>query len=152
MRQDCLEDLLCYKAAETWQPTLFEFLQTAMRRLEEGEHVYTRVEDGVLIHYGWLIERQEVAYFPEVDQKFRMPPQSAVLYDYFTHPAYRGRGLYQCSLHEMSCDAANIAGTEFIYISVVAGNAPSRHSIEKADFEYQSSLYRKVVLGLRVRS
>jgi RimJ/RimL family protein N-acetyltransferase len=52
----------------------------------------------------------------------------------------------------MSADAANIAGTEFIYISVVADNAPSRHSIEKAGFEYQSSLYRKVVLGVRVRS
>ena len=152
MRRDCLEDLLCYKAAETWQPRLFEFLQIAMQRLEEGEHVYTLVEDGVLVHYGWLIERQDVAYFPEVDQKFRMPPQSAVLYDYFTHPACRGRGLYQGSLREMSSDAANIAGTEFIYISVVAGNAPSRHSIEKAGFEYQSSLHRKVVLGVRVRS
>ncbi|HEV8040009.1 MAG TPA: GNAT family N-acetyltransferase [Bryobacteraceae bacterium] len=152
MRRDCLEDLLCYRAAETWQPTLFEFLQTAMQRLEEGEHVYTLVENGLLVHYGWLIERQDVAYFPEVDQKFPMPPQSAVLYDYFTHPASRGRRLYQCSLREMSADAANIAGTEFIYISVVADNAPSRHSIEKAGFEYQSSLYRKVVLGVRVRS
>ena len=151
MRRDCLEDLLCYKAVETWQPSLFEFLQSAMQRLEEGEHVYTMAEDGVLVHYGWLIERQEVAYFPEVDQKFQMPPHSAVLYDYFTHQSWRGHGLYQCSLREMALDAANIPETEFIYISVVASNAPSRHSIEKAGFEYQSSLYRKAVVGVRLR-
>jgi hypothetical protein len=55
--RDRLEDLACYAPAEGWQPAADAFLRTASERLENGEHCYTRVEDGVLAHYGWLVDR-----------------------------------------------------------------------------------------------
>src|SRR5262249_16353315 len=54
-----LEDLACYAPAEGWQPTTDAFLRAASERLENGEHCYTRVEEGVLAHCGWLVDHRE---------------------------------------------------------------------------------------------
>ena len=151
MRRDCLEDLLLYVPSESWQPTLSEFLREAMHRLGGGHHVYTRVLDGRLVHYGWLIERQLECELTEVNQKLTWPPNSAVLYDYYTHPLYRGKGLYKNSLQQMLECAATIPGTEHICISVSQDNIASRHVIEGAGFTYERSLFQRFRFGVTKR-
>lgn len=144
--RDNLSHLLGFRPLESWD-TRDGFLSTALRRLESAQHVYTRYEDQQLVHYGWLIERQDKSFFTEVSQEFEYPPNSAVLFDFYTHPGYRGRGYYYASLLQMLHDAAEIPGTEYIYISVLADNTPSRHVIEKAGFCYQGSLFHTRHLG-----
>jgi len=100
-----------------------------------------------LVHYGWLIERQRKSYISEVGHEIYLPPDSAVLTDYYTHPAARGQGLYRQSLKQMLHDAALIPGTKHIFIAVLANNRPSRHVIEKVGFTYQFSLFTKKVGG-----
>ncbi|HKP13783.1 MAG TPA: GNAT family N-acetyltransferase, partial [Blastocatellia bacterium] len=143
MRRDCLEDLLAYEPAEGWQPPKDEFLRHAAEGLENGAHIYTYVEGGRLLHYGWLIERQTESVISEVGQTNYLPPDAAVLADYYSHPMARGRGLYQKSLSQMLHDAAAIRGTRRIYIGVMADNGPSRHVIEKLGFVYQYSFFRQ---------
>jgi RimJ/RimL family protein N-acetyltransferase len=109
--------------------------------------VYTLVEDGRLVHYGWLSERQQKSNISEVEQDFYLPPESAVLADFYTHPAARGKGLYQQSLRQMLRDAALVAGTRHIFIGVMADNLPSRHVIEKVGFNYQFSFFARTVGG-----
>ena len=75
MARDRFEDLACYAPAERWQPTTDAFLQSATERLENGEHCYTHVEDGVLAHYGWLVDRQERTFMAEVHQAWTLPPE-----------------------------------------------------------------------------
>ncbi|MFL6213176.1 MAG: GNAT family N-acetyltransferase [Blastocatellia bacterium] len=143
MKRDCLDDLLAYEPAEGWQPPKDEFLRHAAEALETGAHIYTYVEGGRLLHYGWLIERQTESVLSEVGQTNYLPPDAAVLADYYSHPLARGRGLYQKSLSQMLHDAAAISGTRRIYIGVMADNGPSRHVIEKLGFVYQYSFFRQ---------
>jgi CelD/BcsL family acetyltransferase involved in cellulose biosynthesis/RimJ/RimL family protein N-acetyltransferase len=147
MRRDCLRDLILYAPTESWQPRLDEFLRTAAERLEKGEHVYTLVQDGRLACWGWMIEQQAQAFISEVGQTLEMPPSSTVLYDYYTHPGYRGRGLYQQALMQMAYDAANIPGVQYIYIGALKDNRASCRAIEKTGFEYQRSLVAVRRLG-----
>jgi RimJ/RimL family protein N-acetyltransferase len=150
MSRDCLADLLSFQVMEAWQARR-DFLAQSLKRLEEGIHVYTRAEHGRLVHYGWLIERQERAFFPEVGQPFQFPPGSAVLFDFYTDPSVRGRGLYQASLRQMLHDAAAIPGTRQVYICVLADNGPSRHVIEKVGFRHEISLFRRLRWGRAAR-
>lgn len=143
MKRDCLEDLLAYQPAEAWQPPRDEFLRHAAEGLENGAHVYTYAEGGRLLHYGWLIERQTESFLSEVGQTNYLPPDAAVLADFYSHPLARGRGLYQKSLSQMLHEAAAIRGTRHIYIGVMANNGPSRHVIEKLGFVYQYSFFRQ---------
>jgi RimJ/RimL family protein N-acetyltransferase len=70
-----------------------------------------------------------------------MLPGSAALFDFFTHPQARGKGLYQAAMQQMLHDASCIPNTSQVYISVMADNVASRHAIEKIGFKYKCSLY-----------
>jgi RimJ/RimL family protein N-acetyltransferase len=110
------------------------------RRRIAGNHLYSVVEDGVLVHYGWLAARQERAPDEQIGLVFIPPRGSAALWDYFTHPIARGRGLYRDSLWQCMHDAVEIDGARQVFIYVYTDNPVSRHAIEKAGFEYYGSL------------
>lgn len=147
MKKDCLEDLLLYHPAESWQPVESEFLGQAWSNIEAGQHVYTYADAGELQHWGWLIPQQRKSILDEVGQTLYLPANSAVLSSYHTQPAARGKGLYRMSLTQMIRDAAEIPGVEHIFIYVLANNAPSRHVIEKVGFDYRFSFFQKTLLG-----
>lgn len=149
--RDRYEDLLQFRPRFRYQD-YSEFLRSASRRLENGNHCYTAAEDGVLLHFGWLVPRQKRSHFSEVDHEFEYPDNSATLFDFYSDPAARGRGLYQSALKRMLVDAAAIPGTEHIFISVLADNGPSRHVIEKVGFRYYASVSRKIRFGRATHS
>lgn len=143
MAVDKLDALIAFEPMTEYQ-TRQEFLARALHQLEAGQHCYTFVENDCLIHYGWLGLRQQKARLSEVGQEFIYDePENAVLYDFFTHPQARGKGLYQQSLYQILHDAAAVPGIKQIYIMVLADNRPSRHVIEKVGFTYQCSLFRQ---------
>jgi len=72
-----------------------------------------------------------------------LPPDSAVLAAFYSHPRARGRGLYRMALAQMLHDATSIAGATRIYVWVTADNSPSRHVIEKLGFVYQGSFFQR---------
>ena len=90
-----------------------------------------------------MIERPESSFLSEVNQPWTPPEHAAVLYGFYTHPRFRGRGLYTSSLARMIRDAGTIPGVGEIYISVLADNAPSRRVIEKLGFVYERSFYER---------
>lgn len=146
MRRDSLGDLIYFAPVEHWQDRQ-SFLRESLQRMERKHHCYTRVEEGRLVHFGWIEEKQEQAEFPEVRQKLSLPAGTAVLYDFYTDPGARGRGLYKAAMSQMLRDAAGTAGVERMMIAVLARNAPSRKAIEGLGFQYVFSLYRYVWLG-----
>ncbi len=143
MARDRVADLACYAPAERGQPTTGAFLHAAAARLENGEHCYTRVEDGALAHYAWLIDRQERAFMDEVHQAWTLPAGAAVVYGFYTHPRFRGRGMYASSLARMLRDARAIPGLGEIYICVRVDNEPSRRVIEKLGFVHDLSFHER---------
>jgi hypothetical protein len=146
LRRDEVSDLLAFDPLPGLSPRQ-KFLSRALTRLGNGHHVYTRVEGGKLIHHGWAAANQDLAALWEVGQELKLPPRSSILYDYFTHPAARGRGLYKRSLRRMMHDIAVTGESDWIFIWVLGHNTVSRHVIEQAGFEYQGSAFRQTVLS-----
>lgn len=147
MARDDVRALTAFTPMTDYQ-TQQGFIARALHQLEAEQHCYTLVENDCLVHYGWLGLRQQKARLSEVGQEFIFDePDNAVLYDFFTHPQARGRGLYQQALYQILHDVAELPDIKKIYIMVLADNAPSRHVIEKVGFTYESSLFRQRRLG-----
>ncbi|HTC61546.1 MAG TPA: GNAT family N-acetyltransferase [Candidatus Saccharimonadales bacterium] len=148
MRRDCLQDLLLFKPPGPWQRPRHEFLREAADRLKNGYHVYTHVLDGQLVHYGWLLEKQENCPLPE-GPAFTLPLNSAVLFDFYTHLNYRGLGIYAKSLRQIFFDAA-ASEIQHIYLFVPENETTAGREIENAGFVYEKSFFEGNRFG-RVR-
>ena len=144
---DSLCDLLSYQPFEEHDHSRTSFLSGALSRIDAGVHPYTVVRDGVLVHYGWLTPRTKQSFITEVQHAYDYPPNSAVMWDFYTRPSHRGQGLYSQSLKQILDDASKIPCTEYIYIAVLADNIASRKAIERAGFQYHESLTRTMRFG-----
>jgi hypothetical protein len=151
MRRDWLNDLDFYEQTSVSQPPFVACLEAARNRLARGEHLYTRVENGVLLHYAWLIPSQACAEDVAIGQVFYPPPGSAALYDHFTHPAGRRRGLFFDAMCQMLQEVPILSSAKQAYIYVYADNERSRRVIEKIGFRYAGSMVQDRRFGLARR-
>lgn len=140
------EDLGLFEQTEKWLPR-GAFVMEAQRRMAEGMHLYTFVADQKLVHYGWLVPRQDRAWFPYVRQHYDFPAGTAVLFNAYTHPGARGKGLHVRSMRRRIADAAAAAGTKSIYTAIESHNLASRAVAAKIGFECVEVLYEIVRLG-----
>jgi RimJ/RimL family protein N-acetyltransferase len=143
-----LEDLMAFVPGESWQ-SRDAFLSSALQRLERGESAYTVCIEGQLAHIGWLVPKATESHMTEVGQRMEFPEHSAALYDFYTHPRFRGRGLYRRTIAFMLRRAFSDADLRYAYISVLADNGASRHVIESLGFEYQRSYHLREHFGRR---
>jgi CelD/BcsL family acetyltransferase involved in cellulose biosynthesis/RimJ/RimL family protein N-acetyltransferase len=139
MSRDSVRDLLAIWPYRAWD-TRQDFLSRALRWLEQGRHIYTRVEAGKLVHYGCLIESQDKIVLPEVQLELSLSPASAVMLDFYTDPQARGRGLCQASLRQMIHDTVMQAGVKEILTYGLANNLPFRRAVEKVGFHHESTI------------
>ena len=142
-RRNCLDDLRYYEQSSSEQRPPEAYRKLAVERMAQGFHLYTLVEGDRLLHYGWLIERQTRGEDGWVQQVYFPPPETAVLFDHFTHPVARGRGLYFQALCRLLHDARDVARARQAYVTVFASNGPSRHVIEKVGFRHEASLFKE---------
>jgi RimJ/RimL family protein N-acetyltransferase len=141
LRRDHWSDLLACEAWSYDHMPRDQYLAILDERRRSGlHHLYSLLENGTLVHYGWITSRQERAPDAALGLAFIPPAESAALWDYFTHPIARGRGLYGDSLHQCMHDAVELDGARYVFIYVYSDNAVSRRAIEKAGFEYWGSL------------
>jgi CelD/BcsL family acetyltransferase involved in cellulose biosynthesis/RimJ/RimL family protein N-acetyltransferase len=145
--RDSIQDLLRYEPEARTAQSKTHFVSEALSRIEGESHIYTHAHNGTLVHYGWLNPIQKKAFITEVGCEYEYPPNTAVMWDFYTVPSQRGKGLYSRSLRRILSDAAATAGTEFVYIAVLAENWPSRRVIEKVGFRYHESIVRKFRFG-----
>jgi GNAT superfamily N-acetyltransferase len=140
MRRNAVEDLAFYQPTDFDQMPPDRFRAVARERIAGGHHLFTTVEQGLLIQYGWLIDRQTRAEDAELGQVFFPPPESAALYDYWTHPSARGRGLHFAALCQRLHDARDRAHAERAYTYIYSDNAASIRGALKVGFTQQGSL------------
>ncbi|HEX8873518.1 MAG TPA: GNAT family N-acetyltransferase, partial [Nitrosospira sp.] len=138
--RNSLSGLLSFEPGESWQ-TRDGFLSSALSRLEKGESAYMVTIDNRLAHCGWMVKNQTESRMSEVQQSMAFPAGSVAFYDFYSHPDFRGRGLYRATLGHMLRDAFASSETRYVYISVLADNLPSRHVIETMGFGYQGSFF-----------
>jgi RimJ/RimL family protein N-acetyltransferase len=142
-RRNCLDDLQYYERSSKEQHSPDAYRAVAVERRAQGFHLYTFVESGRLLHYAWLIDRQTRGEDGWVDQVYFPPPESAALFDHFTHPLARGRGLYFQALCRLLHDARELAGARQAFVTVFGSNAPSRRVIEQVGFQHEGSLLKE---------
>jgi CelD/BcsL family acetyltransferase involved in cellulose biosynthesis len=147
-RRDLIEDLL------TYHPSLGglsrkRFLLDALNRLEEGQHLYSCVEDHRLLHAGWMIERPSEVFVSRVLPGFRLPVGDALIVSLDACAPAREIQLAPACLHAMLWDLANTKDIRRALIGV-----PARHRqipiLEAMGFSWETSLFSAMRFG-RVR-
>jgi CelD/BcsL family acetyltransferase involved in cellulose biosynthesis/GNAT superfamily N-acetyltransferase len=145
VRRDSLEHLLAYRPSKG-APSRRQFISQAMKRLEEGHHAYTAVEDDRLLEVGWLAEESPEGVGSELLPGISLPPGSGRVIDLQTFAEGRGRGLATSVLCAMLNDA-RAAGLKRMYVAVRAKNAVASRFYENAGFVYQCSSHVETKLG-----
>jgi GNAT superfamily N-acetyltransferase len=85
-----------------------------------------------LLHASWVTTG--AAWTREIDAYLVPPPGDAYVYESFTTPEARGRGVYPFALAGI-CGWARARGVAKVWVAVEEGNAPSLKAIRKAGFE-----------------
>ncbi|MGB7542695.1 MAG: GNAT family N-acetyltransferase, partial [Burkholderiales bacterium] len=143
------EDLLLYEECNPWLDRR-QLLSAALKRFSSGETLYSASRDGKLLHYGWVAPGGQSHFLQGVNATFKSPSDSAVLYDFFTHPEYRRQGLYQRNLRQILRDLGG-AGVRKAFIGVLEGNEGSRRAIENVGFALYRSFRRRRILWIESR-
>ena len=96
-RDDRVDDFIFYTGSNRWRSRQALMLDS-LERLQAGDHCATVVQDGVLVHYGWITPHAPAIHLSEVDHRVALPGGGGVAYDSYTEPTARGLGLHQQSL------------------------------------------------------
>jgi len=141
-------DLAGYDPHTGWQ-SAEDFRQCAADRIARGETLFSITVDQTLAHYGWLVSATRSIAIPEVEQSYELPERSAYLYDFFTHPAFRNRGMYQASMQRILAHL-QVQQCAAAYIGVAPSNVASCRAIEKLGFQPVATLgYRRIANQVR---
>jgi CelD/BcsL family acetyltransferase involved in cellulose biosynthesis len=145
MQRDSLPDLLTYQPTASWQLPVNQFLKQALDKLEAGQRLYTRCEDGKLLQYGWLLEPQEKKPASEEIPGLLLPPDAVLLSDFYT--SVQDQSLSRAALTQMLHDAARVPGATQAYLCLAARNEHLRAVVTALGFTPQYSLFHQNVLG-----
>ena len=146
--RDVLEDLLAFEPAEYLQ-TRRSFLSEALKRIERKHHFYTRTEQRRLLCCAWIAENGNPGFALPTPEEcgIAFPAGAPLLYDFYTHPAARGRKFYETALRQMIHDAAGTSSAGYIFASVPVHNFLLREVLETLGFQCSASASRKGLHG-----
>ena len=102
-------------------------------RLEAGNRPYLAYMGGEPAAYGWLATQR--GGIEELDFSFLVPPEHGYLWDFYTLPSWRKRGVYTHLLHAIIEQEPSI---KYFWIGHKSGNEVSRRGISRAGFRFIS--------------
>jgi RimJ/RimL family protein N-acetyltransferase len=122
-------------------------MQFARQRYAAGHRIYALRIDGEVAQVSWLRVANEIAP-TEVAPKGRIVLEevTGIIYDCWTPPRFRGRGLYPRVLGAIVSDAH--ANGMDVWMYCYCDNTGSIRGIEKAGFRKHSHMWRVRVLGV----
>jgi CelD/BcsL family acetyltransferase involved in cellulose biosynthesis len=136
--RDKIADLLGYRPDSAGSDRQ-SFLSACETRLGEGHHAYSRIEDGRLVHSGWLADNQVEIALPEVEQSFALPDNTAVIYGNRTAPGETGRGLCRACVQSMLRDALATPARR-VAVAVPGDEDSLRRVVEDLGFRRETTL------------
>jgi len=128
------------RAAAPWHPE-------AHSRLDDGQACAVATHGSSVVAYCWLT--RSPARVAEIDRVVVPAPDDVYLYDAFTAPAWRGRGLFRALLLHLVA-FASARGRARALIFATSGNRASCRAIERAGFEIVRSVSRVELFGLSI--
>lgn len=148
-RRDCMADLLAYDP-HARGPSRQAFMAAAFRRIEEGQHAYTYVEDGHLLQLGWLMERPVDAVVKRWLPLFPFPERSALAMGFYSDPHARGRGLEALALQAMLHDVARTGSIEHLVVAHSADDGVLRRAAQTVEPSYRATVIERCWFGYRM--
>ena len=100
-------------------------------RLSPTTSCFVVESNGRLVHATWVTTSG--AWTRELRSYIRPPDRDAYVYESFTRPEVRGRGVYPFALRRIASDAAG-RGLNKLWVAVEAGNPNSLRAVSKAGF------------------
>lgn len=129
---------LSFRAADARDAALYALTigtdspATFRRRLTPTTRCFFVFGGDELLHASWVTTG--AAWTREIAAHVVPPAGDAYVYESFTRPEARGRGVYPFALRGI-CAWAVETGVERVWVAVESGNAPSLKAIRKAGFE-----------------
>ncbi|MDQ3962806.1 MAG: GNAT family N-acetyltransferase [Actinomycetota bacterium] len=105
---------------------------TFRARLSDATGCYVVEMDGRLIHVSWVSTSK--AWTRELRAYIRPPTGHCYIYESFTAPGARGKGIYPFALASICRDAVQRGWTR-VWVAVEDNNPASLKSVRKAGFE-----------------
>ncbi len=105
---------------------------TFARRLDATNRCFIVDMDDRIVHSSWFTA--STSWVGEIAAYFIVPPRHGYVYESFTHPRARGRGLYPFALARI-CQLVADEGCPRVWVAIEDENLSSRRAVEKAGFE-----------------
>ncbi len=142
-------DLVLYRAGPADAATYARVIgtdsaATFRRRLSGATHCFLVESGDDLLHASWVTT--SAAWTREIEAFVVPPPGDAYVYESFTRPEARGRGVYPFALSGI-CSWAAEAGLSAVWVAVESANPASLRAIRKAGFEPSYSMRYSRRLG-----
>jgi len=145
-----LSDLLLYKDI-TSRKDKSQFLKECIRRLTDGEEIYTCSGNDRLLAIGWMNGGHGTEYFPEVGQTFTYNPSGNVIHSISVLHEEDKQGLYSALVGHMLADSICKNGNN-IYLLIESKNAALSNVIETVfGFRLVETLHLKRCFNLTLR-
>ena len=110
-------------------------------RLGAGTTCYLVMADDRAVHATWCTTAG--AWTREIEAVLSPPHGDAYVYESYTRPEVRGRGVYPYALRRIAADLSTRAVGQ-VWVAVEASNVPSLRAVAKAGFEPSFSIaYRR---------
>ena len=107
-------------------------VRTFARRLHATNRCFIVQTDERIVHASWFTT--STSWVGEIAAYFILPPRHGYVYESFTHPSARGRGLYPFALARI-CRLVAEEGCHRVWVAIEEDNLSSRRAVEKAGFE-----------------
>jgi GNAT superfamily N-acetyltransferase len=144
---DAIDHLLAY-AADSNGPSAQEFMSDAMRRIAQGSHFFSCVEDGRLLHVAWLTPRPDEQLLNETAGAATWPAGSGLIDGLYTAAGAQGRGLMALSLRAI-VNAAQAQKVSRLFVVVESRDAAAISQIESAGFVLERRMIEQTRFGVR---
>jgi GNAT superfamily N-acetyltransferase len=118
---------------------------TFRRRLSTpGGSCWLALAGDAIVHASWV--ETEAAWVGEVSRYFVVPAGDGYIYESFTRPEMRGRGVYPAVLTAIAA-ALRPRGLNRLWIAAEQDNRPSLRAMEKAGFVPVSEIRMRLRVG-----
>jgi ribosomal protein S18 acetylase RimI-like enzyme len=107
--------------------------RVAERLSRPGASCWIAETGGHMVHASWV--ETKAAWVGEIERLLVVPPGDAYIYQSFTRPEMRGRGIYPAVLTTLS-ERLGSRGINCLWIAVEATNPASLRAIQKSGFTH----------------
>src|SRR5918992_1574303 len=117
MHRDRFADFAAYRPGVLTPKPRSVFLRAALKRLEHGAHVFTRVDGGELVACGWISGAPVSEGCTEAGHGLHRPPDSALVDDLAAIPRLATSGELVSMLGQIVREAAGLPGVEYVLVA-----------------------------------